>query len=191
MNQSLKKTKKAAEKEIHLVNDPIKFFLDNKRDSIWEKNKEKWKIHFRLQLKVLKLFIDNSADEKHLGSFVYRLGLGYSGLGKQGGIPSGVYSLNALTSDKTKKTNDHLIGAQLIGKTVHQAYEACNFDEDYMVEKWLYDNVWLWMTIKVTQEEHKSSNISKTVDNLEMKKRMEHYVNVSNLVTYKKTKNGK
>jgi hypothetical protein len=188
MNNRVEKNKKVSEKEIHLVNDPIQFFLENKRDSVWEKNKEKWKVHFRLQLKVLKLFIDNQADEKHLVSFAYRLGLGYWGVGKQGGIPSGVYSLNALTQENSKKTNDHFIGAKLIGKTVHEAFEACNFSEDQMVENWLYENIWLWATVSVTQEEHQSGNISKSVDNLEMKKRMEHYVNVSPLVTFKKRK---
>ncbi len=186
MNQTVQKRKKSTEKDIHLVNDPIKFFIENKRDNVWEKNKEKWKVHFRLQLKVLKLFIDNQADEQHMASFVYRLGLGYWGVGKQSGIPSGILSLNAVTSENTKKTDDHFIGAQLIGKTVHQSFEACGFNEDHMAEQWLYENLWLWMTIKVTQEEHRSGNISKSVDDLELKKRMEHYVNVSPLVTLKK-----
>ncbi|MBM3442842.1 MAG: hypothetical protein FJX89_09100 [Bacteroidetes bacterium] len=185
MNQTIKKGKKSTEKDHHLVKDPIQFFIENKRDGVWGKNKEKWKTHFRLQLKVLKLFIDNQADEKHLVSFVYRLGLGYWGVGKQSGIPSGILSLNAVTSENTKKTDDHFIGAQLIGKTVHEAYEACDFNEGHMVDHWLYENLWLWMTIKVTQEEHRSG-ILKTVDGLELKKRMEHYVNVSPLVTLKK-----
>lgn len=186
MNQTIQKGKKSTEKEIHLVNDPIQFFIENKRDSVWEKNKEKWKTHFRLQLKVLKLFIDNQADEQHMASFAYRLGLGYWGVGQQGGIPSGIFSLNAVTSANTKKTNDHLIGAQLIGKTVHEAFEACDFNEDHMVEYWLYENLWLWITVRVTQDEHKNCNISKTITNIEEKKMLRHYINVSSLVTLKK-----
>lgn len=168
------------------VNDPVNYFIENRRDAIWDKNKTEWKNCFRLQLKTLKLYLDNNADERLLNSFVYRLGLGYWGIGKQSGIPSGITSLEALSKEGVKKTNDHMIGAQSIGKKVHQVFETCGFDEEYMVDNWLYENLWMWMTIKVTQQEHNSKNISKTITDIEEKKMLRHYINVSPLVTLKK-----
>lgn len=166
-----------------LVNDPVAYFIENRRDKIWKKNESEWKSCFRLQLKTLKLYLDNDASERLLYSFVYRLGLGYWGIGKQGGIPSGIISQAVLSGDDVKKTEDHVIGAQSIGKKIHEEFAACNFNEDYMVNTWLYENLWMWMTIKVTQSEHNSRNISKTITDIEEKKKLRHYINVSPLVT--------
>jgi len=111
--------------------------------------------------------------------------LGYWGIGIQGGIKSGITSIKALSKESVKTTNDHVIGAQSIGKKVHEVFEAYGFDEDKM-ENWLYENLWMWMTIRLTQEEHKSSNISRTITDIEEKKMLRHYINVSPLVTLKK-----
>lgn len=170
------------------VSDPVAYFIQNRRAKLWQKNSEKWKHHFRLQLRVLKLFIESNASERHIAAFVYRLGLGYWGIGQQSGITSGIISLDALETTG-EKTSDHLIGAQLIGKIIHEAFVACNFDEDHMADKWLFENIWLWMTIKVTKAEHHRNNILKTVNDLEGKMRLAHYVNVSKLVVKMKTKN--
>ena len=51
-----------------------------------------------------------------------------------------------------------------------------------MVDTWLYENVWLWMTIKVTKDEHKSSNIIKNGHSIEEKMEMKHYKSVSELM---------
>lgn len=188
MNQlknNTSKSQRATEKIMVKVDDPIDFFNENRKNLLWSNHERDWKYHFRIQLKVLKLFIDQKANPKHRASFVYRLGLGYWGLGKQAGLPSGIISENAATNPDVKKTNDHVIGAQLIGKTVHEAFVSCNFDEEYMVNSWLKENLWMWMTIQVTQEEHR--NISKTVENLVHKKAMSHYQKVSRLVTLQKT----
>lgn len=181
----MSKIHKRTEKIMVYVNDPIEFFNKNRKNLLWSKNQTNWKYHFRLQLKVLKLFIDQDANEKHLASFVYRLGLGYWGLGRQAGLSSGILSEKAAYNPKAKKTNDHVIGAQLIGRIVHETFVNSNFNEQYMVNTWLMENLWMWMTIQVTQEEH--SSISKTVDNLDHKMSMLHYQNVSRLVTLQKT----
>ena len=94
--------------------------------------------------------------------------------------------MDAISKEGVKKTNDHMIGAQSIGRKVHEVYAATGFDEEYMVNNWLYENLWMWMTIKVTQEEHSSKNISKTITDIEEKKMLRHYINVSPLVTLKK-----
>jgi hypothetical protein len=183
-NNSVKVRKKEL---IYLpVNDPVTYFIKYKRDLVWGKNKAEWKNCFMLQLRTLKLFVDNNANEKLLNSFVYRLGLGYWGIGKQSGISSGIISEKALNQKGIKKTDDHLIGAQSIGRSVREAFELCDFNEEYMVNTWLYENLWMWMTIKVTQEEHSSKNISKTITNIEEKKMLRHYINVSPLVVLKK-----
>jgi hypothetical protein len=186
MNKKQSVSAKKNQLNFQPVNDPVKYFIENRRDAIWEKNKTKWKSCFRLQLKTLKLYLDNNADERLLKSFLYRLGLGYWGIGIQGGIKSGITSIEALSKESVKTTNDHVIGAQSIGKKVHEVFEACGFDEEYMVDNWLYENLWMWMTIKVTQEEHNSKNISKTITDIEEKKMLRHYINVSPLVTLKK-----
>jgi hypothetical protein len=165
-----------------LVNDPVNYFINHKRDQIWQKNESEWKSCFRLQLKTLKLFLENEASERLLNSFAYRLGLGYWGIGKQSGIPSGIISQEALTKEGVKKTEDHVIGAQSIGKKIHEDFKVCQFDEEYMINTWLYDNIWMWMTIKVTQSEHSSKNISKSITDIEEKKRLLHYINVSPLL---------
>ena len=183
-NQSVSATQKQV--NFQPVTDPVSFFINNKRDKIWKKNETEWKSCFRLQLRTLKLYLDNNADERLLNSFVYRLGLGYWGIGKQSGIPSGIASMDAISKDGVKKTNDHMIGAQSIGRKVHEVYADTGFDEEYMVNNWLYENLWMWMTIKVTQEEHNSKNISKTITDIEEKKILRHYINVSPLVTLKK-----
>lgn len=182
-NFKSKMHKKNQAKSLVMIVDPVQYFMENKRDAFWTKHESKIKQIFLLQLKALKLYIDNNADPQFMQSFAYRLGLGYWGLGKQGGITSGIFSMDTL---KVKKgtTRDHLIGAQLIGKTVHESFLISGFDEDYMVNTWLYQNIWLWMTIKVTKEEHHPDNISKTVMDVELKKNMHHYKKVSPLVAY-------
>ena len=179
--KSTKASKRSAD-NYQLVNDPIAYFIEYKRDKLWKKNENEWKSCFRLQLKTLKLYLDNNASNRLLYSFVYRLGLGYWGIGKQGGIASGVISQASLSGEGVKKTDDHVIGAQSIGKKIHEEFEACNFDEDYMVNTWLYHNLWMWMTIRVTQNEHNSKNISKAITNIDEKKRLRHYINVSPLI---------
>jgi hypothetical protein len=51
-----------------------------------------------------------------------------------------------------------------------------------MVNTWLYENIWLWITIKVTKQEHKSENIIKNGYSIEEKKILKHYVQVSKLM---------
>lgn len=178
-----KMRKKKQTKSLVVIIDPVQYFMEKRRDAFWTKHEKQIKKIFHLQLKALKLYIDNDADPQFMQSFAYRLGFGYWGLGKQGGITSGIFSMDTLTL-KNGTTMDHLLGAQLIGKTVHEAFEKSGFDETYMVNTWLYENLWLWMTIKVTKEEHHPDNISKTVMDVELKKRMSHYNKVSTLVAY-------
>ena len=119
--------------------------------------------------------------KKQLEQFVYRLGLGYFGVGKQGGLPSGLVTENTLVKG-VKTTHDHLLGAVKIGEKVHSEFEKNDFDIDYMVNEWLYENLWLWMTIKVTKEEHRKDNILRNEHTIEDKLLLKHYKKVSNLL---------
>jgi len=67
-------------------------------------------------------------------------------------------------------------------KVIHQEFEKNNFDIDYMVNEWLYNNLWLWQTIKVTTEEHKKDNIIRNEHSIEDKLLLKHYKKVSNLL---------
>ena len=64
----------------------------------------------------------------------------------------------------------------------HQEFEKHNFDIDYMVDTWLYENLWLWITIKVARNEHHVDNINRNQHTLDEKKEFKHYVNVSEFI---------
>lgn len=114
---------------------------------------------------------------------VYRLELGYFGIGMPSGIPSNIVTRASKELKSNECVNDHLIGATEIGKNIHQAFKEKNYDTDWMVNKWLFENLYLWGTVKVTKEEHKSCNILRNSDHtVEQKVRFEHYLNVSEVV---------
>jgi hypothetical protein len=51
-----------------------------------------------------------------------------------------------------------------------------------MKEVWLYENLWLWITIGVTKEEHQKDNILRNNNTIEEKIQLKHYKNVSTLI---------
>ena len=51
-----------------------------------------------------------------------------------------------------------------------------------MVDTWLYENLFLWMTVKVSKKEHKKENIARDKHTLDQKMCLEHYINVSEFV---------
>jgi hypothetical protein len=123
----------------------------------------------------------------------FRLMIGYGIFGNIG-IKSGLYTEASITSDK--KTEDHLIGAQKIGETVFIAYCKSGFNNEYMKNVWLYENLYLWMSITVSNKEHNSGNILRNKNTIEEKLSLLHYKNVSTLfynlkeVVYYKIKDG-
>jgi len=160
--------------------DLVKYFNDNTRDKLWVKYADESKSYFNLHLKTLKLWINEGATNKQLEQFIYRLGLGYFGVGKQGGLTSGLITEDASVKG-VKKTADHLLGATQIGKYIHEQFEKNDWDIDYMVNEWLYENLWLWMTIKVTSHEHRKNNIIRNEHSIEDKLLLKHYKKVSKL----------
>lgn len=161
--------------------DLVKYFNDNTREKLWKKNGEEYKRWFGRQIRTLKNDVDSDANEKELSQFTYRLALGYFGVGKQGGLTSGLVTEDTMIKG-VKKTADHLLGTTQIGKFIHEECEKNNWNFDYMVNVWLYENLWLWMTIKVTTEEHRSDNIIRNEHSIQDKLLLKHYKKVSPLV---------
>jgi hypothetical protein len=42
----------------------------------------------------------------------------------------------------------------MIGEQITLKLKENNYDIDYMVDVWLYKNLYLWMTITLTKEQH-------------------------------------
>ena len=168
--------------EYKKINNSVEYFKKFKRDNLWNLKKEEWQKAFRFQLLILNTYLEHGASEKMMKSFMYRLALGYWGIQCQGGITSGIVSAATIGKPTSQTTGDHIFGAVEIGKTVKEAFEHHQRDINYMVDTWLYENVWLWMTIKVTKDEHKSSNIIKNGHSIEEKMEMKHYKSVSELM---------
>ena len=149
-----------------------------RREIIW-KEKKKLKKFFRANLKILKYFDDNpdifDTDFPAKSGF-YKNGIGYRGIGKGGGFTSGFHSKDTLSSKKT--TNDHIIGATTVGQYVHIILKDNQHNIDWMVEEWLYENLYLWATIKVTKEEHKPENIKRSINIKNIKKTVEEKSNL-------------
>lgn len=171
--------------------DVVKYFTNHIQPVLWEKNKIEFKAVFKLQLKVLKLYIEEGqlTNEKEvwlkmMRSFVYRLSIGYFGVGKQAGLYSGVFTI-ATTKKGAKSTNDHLFGAVAIGERIHEEFIKNNFDIGYMVEEWLPLNLYLWLTIKITNEEHQKECVIRDGNTIEEKMNLIHYQNVSQLMAKK------
>lgn len=102
--------------------------------------------------------------------------VGYSIFGISG-IKSGIYTEDSMTSEKT--TDDHLLGAMKIGETAFIAYCKSGFNNEYMKNVWLYENLYLWLSIKVSSEEHRKDNILRNKNTIEEKLQLKHYIKVS------------
>ena len=107
--------------------------------------------------------------------------VGYNGIGKTGGINSGLQSTAAIGLKSEKYTMDHLIGVVKVGTTFEELLKEGN-SPDWIVENCLYDNLYMWGTIKVSKEEHKQDNIKRNIHLLEDKMNFKHYKNVSKIV---------
>lgn len=159
--------------------DIIEHFNSNKRQLHWNKNGHTFKRWFKKQLNHLLVEIECESTEGELNFFMYRLGFGYWGIGKQSGLQSGLMTKKSIESPSV---HDHVFGSVEIGKYIHQEFITNNYDINYMVNHWLYENLWLWMTIKVSKEEHKKENIIRGLHTIDDKKTLKHYNNVSKIV---------
>jgi hypothetical protein len=163
-------------------------FNDRVRDEVWNKHHQSFTKYFFYALTHLKQIDDyyipnNLLPPKVLESRIYRLELGYHGIGKSGGIPSKIMSKESSLLKPKDRVNDHVLGATEIGKYIHDKFKKQNCNIDWMVKNWLFENLYLWGTVKVTKEEHNPKNIFRNSDHtIEQKSNFEHYVNVSQLI---------
>lgn len=190
--------------------DIIQHFNDNKRNQYLNSiitrgehkgipNKEKCKSLLRRTLMHLLLEIK---ETNNVPNNYYRW-IGYDGIGTgTTGIQSGLYTKNSLL--EKKHTHDHLLGAVEIGKTLHKElsnvfklighniddivkrndFLYCNETQiviEHMTEIWLHENLWLWLSIKVSKKEHSKQNIVRNEHSIEEKLQLKHYKDVSEL----------
>ena len=153
-------------------------FNEKRRDVIW-KRKETIKTTFKEALEVLEFKDKKGHSPKSIGTFE-QVEIGYNGLGTQ--FLSGVQSKASIGLDAKKTVADHLIGTKLIGKHVHEVLKKSNYKIDWMVDEWLYENLYLWAKIKITKEEHHKDNVLRNKNTLKEKLNLEHYKQVSELI---------
>ena len=157
----------------------IELFNAQKKDELIKFHKDRIVSNFRsavLQLQAIQND-ENGICENQLRGWL-RLTMGYRGIG----FNNGVYS-NLRTKQTQRKTNreitfDHVVGTTLCGETVKVIIEKERYNFTFLINNWLFDNLYLWGTIKVSKEEHKKNTILRNKHSLEEKIHLKHYVNL-------------
>ena len=165
------------------------YFNTYKSTSCFDKKGAIIKSTFHKTLSELNLIIENGWDDKstcHYRNFC-RLMLGYNATSYGNGITSGAYTEEWKRKKDVNKsykgTSEHPGGCLAVGLHIVNVFKENNLDIEYMVDKWLPENLYLWATIKVTKEEHKKENILRDPKmSIEDKLAFKHYVNTSPVV---------
>ena len=160
------------------------FKTKGRKQDLWKKDEVKFKKWLKSNLILLKVMDENPTDfdMNYKDKAFYRLMIGYYGVGYGNGFSSGLLSNDASVKG-IPTTTDHWAGASKVGEYVHMIFKKSGYDIDWMLNEWLYDNLHLWATIKVTKEEHKKENIIRNGHTLEEKNKLKHYINFSGLKT--------
>jgi len=158
------------------------FNTNGRKKYLWKKDEVKFKKWFKSNLILLKTMDENSNDfeDDYKDKAFYRLMVGYYGVGYGNGFSSGLVSIEASKGNK-KTTLDHWAGMTEVGRYVHEVFKKSGYNMDWMINEWLYDNLHLWGTIKVTKEEHHKDNIIQNKHTLQEKNELKHYKNFSGL----------
>ena len=158
--------------------------------------------HLMLEIKetgcgsLARIEFDGAKQLAEISNNYYRW-IGYDGIGTgTTGIKSGIATAKAI--EEKKHTDDHLLGAVEIGRRLHkdliEAFQLFGHDMDevisrpdfayceetnqvikHMVDNWLYDNLWLWLSIRVSKNEHSNQNIARNQHSIEEKLQLKHY----------------
>lgn len=158
------------------------------REKVWNIHNQRFIKFFHYALVCLertdKYYIPNNLlPPNTLEQRIYRLDLGYHGIGRPQGIPSKVMSIDSSILNPKDCVNDHLLGATEVGKYIHDSLKQENYNIDWMIKNWLFENLFLWGTVKISKEEHKPKNILRNSDHsIKQKSNFEHYVHVSKLI---------
>ena len=191
--------------------DIIKHFNQHKRDiylnSIITKGEHKGltnktKCQTLLKKTIKHLLLEIKETNNNVPNNHYRW-IGYDGIGTgTTGIKSGISTTQAII--EKKHTDDHLLGSVEIGKRLHKDLQTTfkqngnNIEDilkrpdflyceettkviEIMINQWLYDNLWLWLSIRVSKKEHNKQNIARNEHTIEEKLKLKHYINVSEL----------
>tara|TARA_B110000211_G_scaffold130774_1_gene150230 strand:- start:11 stop:532 length:522 start_codon:yes stop_codon:yes gene_type:complete len=159
------------------------------RDIYWKKNEQRILENFLCHL--LALTIDFKKYGLKMLPKGYKRnwdknGAGYNGTDAGNGIKSGLTSKAASLVDSKYYTHDHVMGATQVGKYVEQFVLNNNWKNSKVREAWVYKNLYLWGTIRVTKKEHKKVNIRRGEHTITEKNRFKHYENVSKIILIKK-----
>ena len=161
----------------------VSFFNTVQRDEVWAKYKKRIQENFEVALIQFSAMHKHHIKCKNQISGWERLTCGYRGIGFNNGIPPKIRTKDTMGLSLKETVQDHVIGATLIGKTVSKEFTKQKFDIKFMVDKWLYKNLYLWSTIRVTKEEHQVSNIARNSNTLKEKIKLKHYISISELVS--------
>ncbi len=105
--------------------------------------------------------------------------MGYRGVGHSSGLYSKLRSKSSINLSVKEYVFDHVVGATLCGKTVEDKIKETDYQIKYLIDNWLFDNLYLWGTIKVSKIEHKKDNILRNKNTLSEKINFEHYKVIS------------
>ena len=151
-------------------------FNKNKKDHYLAEHSERISSNFRSASLQLKAIIEDELGPCRNQLNGWRKNtMGYRGIGFNSGIYSGLRTKGSLVVPSSNYVYDHVIGATLCGQTAEEIIIGESFDLDYLVKEWLFDNLYLWATIKVTKEEHKKENILRNKNTLNEKNLLMHY----------------
>ena len=154
-------------------------FNIQKKDELIKLHKDRIISNFRsafLQLQAIQN--DDYGVCKNQLSGWLRLTMGYRGIGFNNGVYSNLKTKQTLNKTNKDLTFDHVVGTTLCGETVKKVIEQNNFDIEYLLNNQLFDHLYLWVTLKVTKEQHKKDNILRNKNSLSEKLNLDHYKNI-------------
>jgi|TARA_B100001964_G_scaffold232868_1_gene289327 hypothetical protein len=164
-------------------------FNIHKKDNLIKLYKIRIISNFRSAVLQLKAIIDDDYDicNNQLKGWT-RLTMGYRGIGFNNGVYSNLKTKQTVNKNNKEITFDHVIGATLCGEVVKEVIQTSNYNHSYLINNWLFDNLYLWGTIKVTKKQHNKNNILRNKNSLTEKNNLDHYKNITinDLITDKK-----
>lgn len=136
---------------IELINEKI-------RVQHFEKNRNKIESKWRTWLVMLKAGLeDPNCDLDSIHLFCRQM-FGYGTFGNSGPI-IGLFTENGINVNSTETenqlVNDHVFGCLLIAILVKKTFIESGYDIEYMINEWLPNNLYLWMVVRMTKDEHR------------------------------------
>ena len=158
----------------------VELFNSQKKDELYSDHKDRIISNFQSAVLQLQAIQNDKYEicQNQLRGWL-RLTMGYRGIGFNNGVYSKIKTKQTISKKSSEITFDHVVGTTLCGETVKKVIEEQNFNITYLIDEWLFDNMYLWGTIKVTKEQHKKENILRNKHLLSEKLNLDHYKNIS------------